>query len=49
MEIKVSAIVLFVGKWYFCRLYSGFFGSFGRVVVSLFAAVDACRAAFLGG
>lgn len=46
MEIKVSAIVLFVGKWYFCRLYGGFFWPFGRVVVSLFAVVDACRVAF---
>ena len=46
MEIKVSAIVLFVGKWYFCRLNGGFFG---HIMVPLFAAVGACRAAFLGG
>lgn len=46
MEIKVSAIVLFVGKWYFSRLYVGFFGLLGHIVVPLFAAVGACRAAF---
>ncbi len=49
MEIKVSAIVLFVGKWYFCRLNGGFFGLLGHIMVPLFAAVGACRTAFLGG
>jgi len=49
MEIKVSAIVLFVGKWYFCRLNGGFFGPFGRVVVSFLAAVGACHTVFWGG